>query len=382
MSSSSRWIVPLCLAWLAVLYVVMNLNGSGVYYSQAQLLSLATSAIDSGNEASSTLSSPWQSPPASPKTIMPPLSHPDSISCDAVQQNVEQGLWPDPNEGEYYIRRVVDAPHFFASVHSREYDPLRFTNIYQQGRYYEVQVIDRFHRILENAPKPSIVLDVGGNIGFYTLLSASHGHIVHTFEINPANLIRMCESLSLNRWADNGRVHIYQRAISNEPGQQLQVKIPRNPGAAHLQPMQVDQTTPASTETTIRSAVATTMTLDGLAHDQGWLTSGKTGLSIPLLKMDVEGAEPHVIAGATELLASGIVKNVLTEFRRPNEPDSQQALATLLQSGYRIVNDDNKASVRRLDMTETLAYLKAVEERLTQRKLVYADLWFQLDETA
>lgn len=49
---------------------------------------------------------------------------------------------------------------------------LRCQTISEKGRYYEGQVIKRFHRILTQAiggaPKGSIVLDVGGNIGFYT----------------------------------------------------------------------------------------------------------------------------------------------------------------------------------------------------------------------
>lgn len=119
------------------------------------------------------------------ETPSPQSANPDTISCDSVQRYIDNGHWPDPNQGVFYVRRVEDPPNFLVSVHSQSYDRLRFSTIYSKGRYYERNVIERFHRILDRAPKNSIVLDVGGNIGYYTLLSAGLGQVVHTFEINP-----------------------------------------------------------------------------------------------------------------------------------------------------------------------------------------------------
>lgn len=188
----------------------------------------------------------------------------------------------------------------------------------------------------------------------------------------------MCESLSLNRWADNGRVHIYHRAVSDQTGQTANVVIPSsNPGAAHA--LAANDGGIQSNQTTIHSSSATTITLDDLAYGQGWLKPVVSGVSIPLLKIDVEGAEPLVVAGAKALLRSGIVQNILTVFRNPSHPQSREAFRVLLEAGYMIVRDD-AGKIERLDKLATEAYLKDLETQWIRKRMVYIDLWFQLDE--
>jgi hypothetical protein len=57
-------------------------------------------------------------------------------------------------------------------------------------------------------------------------------------------------------------------------------------------------------------------------------------LSIAILMLDVEGKEQQIIAGARRLLESGIVKNILTEFRRLGRKSMQAAIKILLDTGY------------------------------------------------
>ena len=191
----------------------------------------------------------------------------------------------------------------------------------------------------------------------------------------------MCESLALNQWADNGRVELYRRGVSNVDNQHMQVIVPNNPGQGRIRPVSPGQ--PMSNETTTRSSFVTTTTLDYLAQSQGWLDIDDPKFSIRLLKMDVEGAEPSVIQGAQQLLAKGIVQNVLTEFRRPTHPETQRSIRILMDAGYRIVNDEMAGMGEfRLDRNGTLAYLMELERRFERRefKWGYADLWFQLEK--
>ena len=74
----------------------------------------------------------------------------------------------------------------------------------------------------------------------------------------------------------------------------------------------------------------TTVTLDSLATQWGWIQQGTTTTTdhdnknesmkwkIVILKLDVEGKEPQIIEGARQLLQSGRVENILTEFRLKN----------------------------------------------------------------
>ena len=84
------------------------------------------------------------------------------------------------------------------------------------------------------AGKESIFLDVGGNIGWFTLLAKAHGASkVYTFEPNPVNVVRVCESLKLNGWEDD--VDLMMVGVSDEDGKQPLFRVDvDNPGTLHL----------------------------------------------------------------------------------------------------------------------------------------------------
>lgn len=184
----------------------------------------------------------------------------------------------------------------------------------------------------------------------------------------------------MNRWADNGHVHLYQRAVSRQSGDPLKIPIPRNPGAASI----LGGAEAAVNEsTTTRSIATTTVALDDLARENGWLDDPT--ISIALLKVDVEGAESLVMEGAKALLKARVIKNILTEVRKPTSQATRESMTTLLDSGYRIVKDDvagNATSeIQRLSRDETMAHMKYIEANVGLRgRPVYADLWFQLEE--
>ncbi len=117
-----------------------------------------------------------------------------AISCDVVQERVQSGQWEDPNHGQLFLRQVITKPSFYISVHNQEYDRIRYNSIFETGDYYEVEVRERFEYILGenqkdwdyhhskfNHQRMPLVVDIGGNIGYYTLLSAAWKHAVVTF---------------------------------------------------------------------------------------------------------------------------------------------------------------------------------------------------------
>jgi FkbM family methyltransferase len=287
------------------------------------------------------------------------------ISCDETHRRVDRGEWYDPNDGRLYARRMITEPHFYASVHNQSYDLVRWKSLFEKGKYYEGEVHSRFVDILSNHPS-SLVLDVGANVGYYTLLSASLGHHVIGFEINPSNLLRICESLRLNDWNDAGRVAIFQRGVSNVHGAALQVMVPKNPGQAFMREIEQSETT---NKTSTHQALTMTLTLDAFAQERGWFD--KPELSIAILKLDVEGKEPQIIEGARRLLESGIVKNILTEFRRLGRKPIQTAIKTLLDTGYTLVHMNGRTS-----RAESEKILNDLTKALSG-KMKNVDLWFQ-----
>jgi hypothetical protein len=94
-------------------------------------------------------------------------------------------------------------------------------------------------------------------------------------------------------------------------------------------------------------------------------------LSIAILKLDVEGKEPQIIEGARRLLESGIVKNILTEFRRLGRTPIQTAIKTLLDTGYTLVHMNGRTS-----RAESEKILNDLTKALSG-KMKNVDLWFQ-----
>jgi hypothetical protein len=169
------------------------------------------------------------------------------------------------------------------------------------------------------------------------------------------------------------QVSIYQRGVSSVADTPLRVVIPaHNPGEGHLEPLNATGKIPDGAYT----AIISTITLDRVAQDLGWLTpKAASMIVIPLLKLDVEGHEPYIIAGAKQLLCSGLVQNVLLEFNRMQEKESQKAIETLLTCGFVAVNHDDNVLVKKT-REETKPYLKEVEDfRIKTGR--NTDLWFQ-----
>jgi FkbM family methyltransferase len=268
---------------------------------------------------------------------------PRPISCHDVRSRVQRAEWTDPNDGVLYARTLRTDPQFRMAVHTQRYDNVRWKSIYKKGEYYETDVHERFMKILAPPPKPNgqtmpsqLVLDVGMNIGYYTMLSATLGHSVIGFEINPANLIRVCESLDVNQMGDEGSpVAIFQRGVGNMSDQTLRLVVPSNPGQAKMAGWSEEESTTTdntdASEAAVSPDVVTTITLDDFAEAYNWWEIRPV---IGLLKIDVEGLEPEIIIGAEQLLKTGMVQHILTEFRNFQSANAQKAFQILMDNGY------------------------------------------------
>ena len=125
-------------------------------------------------------------------------------------------------------------------------------------------------------------LDIGANIGVYTLLAASkiHSGSIYSFEVLPKNYERLQENLKLNQFE---QVKTYKVAVSDCTG-----TIALNLAEGDSMPF-ITQT---ATEKTI---TVPTDTLNNLLQNQP-LTN------LTLAKMDIEGAEILALKGANSLL--------------------------------------------------------------------------------
>lgn len=141
-------------------------------------------------------------------------------------------------------------------------------------------------KIFEMYIRPNtIVLDVGANVGFYTLLAASlvgEGGRVYAFEPQPDVRALLVRSVAVNGY--KARCQIVPLGVSNKAGTATFYLGSRDSIYASLFANQ-------NTEGTV---IIETVTLDKFFAMEGWP-------SVDLIKMDIEGAEKYALEGMIEL---------------------------------------------------------------------------------
>ena len=167
-------------------------------------------------------------------------------------------------------------------------------------------------------------LDVGGNIGYYTLLLASlvgPGGSVHVFEPNPAVADRIEESVRLNAYSN---VKLVRAAVSDTHGEQATLYVPTaESGQSGQSSLIVHQ----ELTDTIK-VVVPTVALDTYVEE--------TKCLVDFMKIDIEGLELLALKGMQNTLRQRPPKIILCEVS--HFPDClatpDELIAHLMQYGY------------------------------------------------
>jgi FkbM family methyltransferase len=186
---------------------------------------------------------------------------------------------------------------------------------------YEPELRHLFRRYV---PEGGVVVEVGANIGWHLLLFCklvgSTGH-VHAFEPNRSVYDEMCKNLVLNQLEN---VTTWNCALSSKPGTAIFQGVAVNEhgaGNGHLVFGDPSAPSPAGTEVRVE-------TLDGLNLPLARLD---------LMKIDVEGAENEVLAGAfrtIEHFLPVLVFEHLEDFNRRSNGDNAGVVSRLSGLGY------------------------------------------------
>lgn len=204
-------------------------------------------------------------------------------------------------------RFTITDPPFWIALHNPSFDKMRWASIKDKGEYYETGVTSIFHEILSGydvTKETPLVIDIGMNIGWFSLYSRAHGHDVASFEPNPVMFLRMCESLEYNKWGEYGindnSVSLWRYGLGINKGS-FNLTLGNNPGGSSF----FEDRLAKKFRRTIPVEVTT---LDTVAISQGWLDR-----KISLMKVDVEGFEPYVFEGGKRLLNEGHIEHILME---------------------------------------------------------------------
>jgi FkbM family methyltransferase len=292
-----------------------------------------------------------------------------------------------------YLRLTKTDNPFYLSTNDGLVDTVR-VDIFKKGFYYEPLLTQAMQTILEeeydrmpagvHLPKRPIMVDVGGNVGWFSMLSAAHGAEVYVFEPNVVNMVRLCESAVLNGWSSSSnpvdnQLHPFMKGVSNNHGEEHQMyKVhPRNPGSFTFSEK-------AAGKDEVPGGLLQLVTLDALAQDQNWLDDDDN-TRIAILKIDVEGLELKVFQGAAELLKSGTVKNIFMEWKKGEKKQEseewEKILSMLLDAGYELYKIGNIPGPKDI-VTDKFESGQELMVYLTSTMPIHnANLWIRLSET-
>ena len=146
---------------------------------------------------------------------------------------------------------------------------------------FEGETLHVFFELLRTA---QTFLDVGANIGLYTLLAglAAHRPLIYAFEPDPSVFDRLKTNIALNGLIN---AHAVPCAVTDHDGE---VDLHLLPGAS--------ASTDANAKRFTSSISVPALTLDTFAADQDLQR-------IDLLKLDTEMTEPVVLSGARRIIA-------------------------------------------------------------------------------
>lgn len=144
---------------------------------------------------------------------------------------------------------------------------------------------DRQQRLIEVLKSGECFLDIGANVGFYSLLASrivGDSGEVHCFEPFPRNVEFLRKHIELNKLA---HINVYAVALSDGADRTMSFATSINPSSGHLS----DE---ASTQGQIDVKVTSLDTL--------W--DRKVYSKPSVMKIDVEGAEFSVLSGGSKMI--------------------------------------------------------------------------------
>jgi len=295
--SRARFSIPSFLAGcLQLIYCSVSIANMMEKYYQSSIekdYQLSMSHIDELNVMKNVQADPvlsWQSPHLRDcnevATIM--TSDSNSKTLETEDRFVAQ------------IEETLHTPSFLMSIHNPAKDAVS-QSIYQNGCWECFHFQDMLSAL--SAHPNSYFLDVGGNIGMWTLAAAAANHQTFTLEPSRDNYERICETVNRNQFHD--RIHLMTIAATSVPATfTLNVPLGNKGGTS-------DVTVKKSTTGTGIDSNGEITTIQGFPIDS---------LHLPLdrpvvMKVDVEGHELEAFMGALEFLKSANMVHVAMELR-------------------------------------------------------------------
>lgn len=185
---------------------------------------------------------------------------------------------------------------------------------------WEPTITNVFNNIIKHKPD-NIIIDVGCNMGYYSIISSNRCKHIYSFDGNSTNISMLSMSVAHNNITNIEP--IYNIVADTETNYKMKNKaeIDYNGNIGGL-----------SFEKNDNAVIGvTSITLDKFIHSH-------SVNFVDILKVDVEGGELDVLKGCMESLKSNIIKNVIIEISPKYNTDGYDILSILQSAHYDLYN--------------------------------------------
>ena len=224
------------------------------------------------------------------------------------------------------------------------------------NRYWEKGVSDFFVKLI----KPGMrVVEVGGNVGYYSVLAASkigsNGYI-HTFEANPTMHKLLQKNMDINGFLPISKC--INKAVSDRIDTVKFKILSEHLGGSYL----CEGLTPSFKGGACTPRQASTRETDDVAAEIIEVESTCLDLElgedypIDVLKIDAEGAEPLILKGAINLLKNNHNIKIILEFCINNfsNSDAEEYLNLLRNLGFKLYLIGSNSKYKPVSNTEII----------------------------
>lgn len=248
-------------------------------------------------------------------------SSPHQIDCKQFAKELHD---IDPVVDEVFKETLTEPP-FIMNIHHPSKDDVS-KRIWEDG-CWECDHVKTLVKALSHY-SGSYFLDIGGNIGMWSLSAAAANYQTFTIEPLPENYVRFCRSVNKNSF--HNRTHLINVAATDRPATFRLELSPGNMGGTRVVPVDdgVDNT---DNKNTVHG-----VTVDSLNLPTNYPV---------VLKLDVEGHELMALTGATQFIKNADIVYAMMELRPNLKNDSRwnDIFRMLVSKGlkpYRINYDD------------------------------------------
>lgn len=242
-----------------------------------------------------------------------------------LEKNSEQHILQGTMPLNYFLNKSIEHTRLVRNTlyNSRpiySYDTKDYiSSAIMKYRCWEPTITSIFNCILKNKPD-GVVLDIGCNIGYYSIISSSAIKHVYAIDANMYNIKMLNMSCKLNNIHNISALHtcIADDESYHAPGNKDIVDKNGNIGALRF--------VKTSSENGVKST-----TIDRIINEHSIE-------NISIMKIDVGGGELNVLKGSIQTLKTSIIKNIIVEISPKFNDDSSEILELLKNNNYTIYN--------------------------------------------